>query len=74
MLIHEFLNKDTYIVLGEPPLIILNKKADVCMARNGKDTNYTRRIARRVRSVKMVRNENCIRLNGVRKLCNWQTL
>ena len=48
MLIHELLNKDTYIVPEEDPLIILDSKSDVCMAKNGKDTKHTRHIARRV--------------------------
>ena len=48
MLIHELLKKDPYIVLDEPPLIILDIKSDVCRANNVKNTNHTRKIARRV--------------------------
>ena len=46
MLIHEFLNKDPGIVTEEVPLIILNSKSVICMAKNGKDTKHTRHIAR----------------------------
>ena len=46
MLIHELLNKDSYIVPGEAPLIVLDSKSDMCMAKNGKDTEHTRHIAR----------------------------
>ena len=48
MLIHELLNKDPDIVPGESPLIILGRKSAVSMANNGKDTNHTRQISRRV--------------------------
>ena len=44
MLIHEFLSKDLDLVPEEAPLIILDIKSDVCMAKNGKDTNHTRHI------------------------------
>ena len=57
MLTHEFLNKDPYIVPEEAPLIILNIKSDMCMAKNGKYTKHTRHIARRIH---LVRNgEKC---------------
>ena len=45
MLIHEFLNKYPYIVPEETPLIILNSKSAVYMAKNGKDTKKTRHIS-----------------------------
>ena len=48
MSIHELLNKDTYIVPEEYPLIILDSKSDVCMDKNGKDTNHTRHISRTI--------------------------
>ena len=38
MLIHEFLNKDPDIVPEEAPLIVLDIKSAMCMAKNGKDT------------------------------------
>ena len=57
MLIHEFLNKDPEIVPEESSLILLDIKSDMCMAKNGKDTKHTRRIARRMH---LVRNrEKC---------------
>ena len=48
MLIHEILNKDPDIVTEEAPLVVLNTKSDMCMAKNGKDTKHTRHIARRM--------------------------
>ena len=52
MLIHELLNKDSFIVPGEAPLIVLDSKSDMCMAKNGKDTKHTRHIARRMHFVR----------------------
>ena len=57
MLIYELLNKDTDIVPEEAPLIILDSKSVVCMAKNGKDTKHTWKITRRVNFVSNV--ENC---------------
>ena len=51
MLIHEFLNKDPDIVPEEAPLIVLDSKSAICMAKNGKDTKHTRHIARRIHFV-----------------------
>ena len=51
MLISELLNKDTYIVPEEDPLIVLDSKYTMCMAKNGKDTKHTRQIARRMNFV-----------------------
>ena len=48
MLIHELLNKDLDIVPEEAPLIVLDSKYDMCMAKNGKDTKHTRHIASRM--------------------------
>ena len=52
MLINELLNKDPDIVPEKSPIIILDSKSAVCMAKNGKDTNHTRHIARRVHFVR----------------------
>ena len=52
MLIHEILNKDPYIVPEEAPLIVLDSKSDMCMAKNGKDNRHTRHIARRMHFVR----------------------
>ena len=51
MLIHEFLNEDPDMVPKEAPLIVLDSKSDMCMARNGKDIKHTRHIARRINFV-----------------------
>ena len=48
MLIHEFFNKDPGIVPEEAPLIILDIKYAVCMAKSGNVTKQTRHISRRV--------------------------
>ena len=52
MLIHELINKDPYIVPKEAPLIVLDSKSDMCMAKNGNDTKHTRHIARRMHYVR----------------------
>ena len=52
MSIHESLNKDPYIVPEESPLVILDKKSSVCMAKNSNDTNHTSHIVRRVHFVR----------------------
>ena len=39
------MNKDPDTVPEEAPLIILDSKYAVCMAKNGKDTKHTRHIA-----------------------------
>ena len=46
MLIHELLNKDPDIVPEESPLIVLDSKSAMYMAKNGKNTKHTRHIAR----------------------------
>ena len=51
MLIHDFLNKDPDIVPEEAPLIVLDNKFSMCMAKNGKYTKHTRHIARRINFV-----------------------
>ena len=57
MLINELLNKDPDIVPEEAPLIFLDSKSAMCMAKNGNDTKHTRHIARRMH---LVRNgEKC---------------
>ena len=52
MLIHKLLNKDTDIVPEEAPLIVLNSKYSMCMAKNIKYTKHTRNISRRMHSVR----------------------
>ena len=46
MLINELLKKYPDIVPEESPLIVLDSKSAMCMAKNGKDTKHTRQIAR----------------------------
>ena len=46
------MKKDPDIVPEETPLIIFDTKYAVCMAKNGKDTNQTRHISRRVHVVR----------------------
>ena len=48
MLINEFLNKYPYIVPEEAPLIVLDSKSAMCMAKNVEDTKHTRHIVRRM--------------------------
>ena len=48
MLIHELLNKYPEIFPEEAPLIVLDSKSAMCMAKNGKYTKHTRHIARRM--------------------------
>ena len=45
------LNKDPDIVPREAPLIVLDSKSAMCMAKNVKDTKHTRHIARRMNFV-----------------------
>ena len=52
MLINELSNKDPYIVPEEAPLIVLDNKYAVCMAKNSKDTKQTRHITRRMHFVR----------------------
>ena len=52
MLIHELLNEDPDMVPEEDPLIVLDSKSAMCMANNGKDTKYTRHVARRMHFVR----------------------
>ena len=40
MLIHELLNKDTYIVTEEAYLIVFDIKSSICVANIGKDTKH----------------------------------
>ena len=51
MLVHEFLNEDPDMVPKEAPLIVLDSKSAMCMAKNGNDTKHTRHIERRIHFV-----------------------
>ena len=45
MLVYELLNEDPDMVPKESPLIVLDSKYSICMAKNGRDTKHTRHIA-----------------------------
>ena len=49
---HELLNEDPDMVQKEAPLIVLDSKSAMCMAKNGKDTKHTIHIARRMHFVR----------------------
>ena len=74
MLIHEFLNKYPDIVPEETPLIVLDSKSAMCMAKNVKDTKHTRHIARRMHFVRNGENARCTKSIGVNEVCSWQKL
>ena len=57
ILTHEFLNKYPDIVPEEAPLIFLDSKSDICMAKNGKDTKHTRHISKRMHFI--INGEKC---------------
>ena len=40
------------MVPNEAPLIVLDSKSSMCMAKNGKDTRHTRHISRRMHFVR----------------------
>ena len=52
MLVHELLNEDTDMVPKEAPLIVLDSKSAMFMAKNVKGTKHTRHIARRMHFVR----------------------
>ena len=52
MLVHELLNEDPDMIPKEAPLIVLDRKSAMCMAKNGRDTKHTRHIARRIHFVR----------------------
>ena len=52
ILIHELLNKDTNMVPEEAPLVVLDSKYAMCVAKNGNDTKHIRHIERRIHFVR----------------------
>ena len=52
MQIHDYLKKDRDIVQEEAPLIVLDSKYTMCMAKNGKNTKHTSHISRRMHFVR----------------------
>ena len=71
ILIHELLNKDPDIFPDKYPLIVLDSKYDMCMAKNGKYTKHTRHIARRMHVKVMEKNARFKKSIGVKEVCNW---
>ena len=55
MSIRELLNKDPHIVPGGAPLILLDSKYIVCMAKNDNNAKHTKHISRRMESVQVKR-------------------
>ena len=51
------LNKYTDVVPEQEPLIVLDSKSAIWMDDNGKDTNHTRNISRRIHFVRNI--EGC---------------
>ena len=45
MINNEFLNRYTYVVPEQAPLVILDIKSDVYIANNGMDTKHTRPLS-----------------------------
>ena len=74
MLIPELLNKDPDIVSEEAPLIVLDGKSTMCMAKHGKDTKHTRHIAWTMHFIRNGENARCTKSIGVKEGCSWQTL
>ena len=52
MLVHALLNEDSDMIPKEAPLIVLDSKSTMCMAKNGRDTKHTIHIARRMHFVR----------------------
>ena len=46
MLVHELFNEDPDMVPKEAPLLVLDSKYAMCIAKNGKYTKHTRHITR----------------------------
>ena len=57
MIENKLMNNYPYVVLEHSPIIILDSKSDVCMAKNGKGTKQTRHISRKKNLVRKV--EEC---------------
>ena len=43
---NDFLNKGTYLVPEQAPFITIDRKSDVCMAKNDKDNKHTIHITK----------------------------
>ena len=74
ILINGLLNKDSDIVPEEAPLIVLDSKSAMCMAKNSKNTKHTRHIERRMylvrngekcKMLKIYWCEGCLKLSDI---------
>ena len=74
ILIHELPNEDPEMVRMEAPLIVLDSKSAMCIAKNGKDTKHTRNIARRMHFVRNGEKCKIHKLIGLKEVHSWQTL
>ena len=72
MLIHELLNKDSDIVPEEDPLVVLDSKSAMCMAKNGKDTKHTRHISRRINIVNNGEKCRMHKIDGCEGINPWK--
>ena len=61
------LNEDPDMVPKEAPLIVLDSKSAMCMAKNGKDTKHTKHITRRKH---FVRNREKCKIHKI-DWCEW---
>ena len=52
MLVAELFNEDPDMVPKEAPLIVLDSKSAMCIAKNCRDTKHTRHISRRMNFVR----------------------
>ena len=68
MLIHELLNKCTFIVPEEAPLIFLVGRCAMCISKNGKDTKQTRQITRKMNFITMEKSERYTILIDMREV------
>ena len=68
ILINEFLDKDPDIVEEETSIIILDSKSSVNIYQNGKYTNHTMHIYRRVYSLRNDDNTKCTVFTGVKEV------
>ena len=65
------MKNDPDIVSEDAPLSILDSKSIVCIAKNGKDTNETRHIDRRVICVNNDENRKMHKIETCDEVFNW---
>ena len=74
MLVHDFFNEDPDMVPKEAPLIVLDSKSAMCMAKNGKDIKHTRHIARIMHFVSNGEKSKMHKIDRCEGDCSWQKL